>query len=268
MIEAPPRSALLGYYICDDCCSNARNISLQAQAYTLLKDLDPYHVTIGAVNCGNSWMFTDSAPSVLPSQTSITQRALPQAQQPALQLSLDVVMQENYGVSLEGHAADGSWAGGVGSDGFFRHGAAFEVVMNCPSPNVGRWGARPLMRSAAWLGTLTAGMASNLVFIYTEEMAGPRWADAAQVAYYAEQLGALRPAISAPFASVEHPRVASVSPSAVRARAWALPPSANRTECVAFVVAVNTVEDQPSQVSCTPPTQSALCGVLRMHSPP
>merc|ERR1719272_1058277 len=49
--------ALLGYYICDDCCSNNANVSLQSQVYQLLKTLDPYHVTIGAVNCGNSWMF-------------------------------------------------------------------------------------------------------------------------------------------------------------------------------------------------------------------
>ena len=32
--------ALWGYYICDDCCSNAVNISLQSQVYQLIKDLD------------------------------------------------------------------------------------------------------------------------------------------------------------------------------------------------------------------------------------
>ena len=40
--------ALLGYYVCDDCCSNNHDVSLQAQVYAVLKDVDPYHPTIGA----------------------------------------------------------------------------------------------------------------------------------------------------------------------------------------------------------------------------
>ena len=73
-------------------------------------------------------------------------------------------------------------------------------------------------------------------------------ADTAQVELYAEQLAVLRPAISAPFATVAHPRIESMSPPTLSARAWALPPGANRSHCVAFVVAVNTLEDQPAQV--------------------
>ena len=40
--------ALLGYYVCDDCCSNNHDVSLQAQVYAVMKDVDPYHPTIGA----------------------------------------------------------------------------------------------------------------------------------------------------------------------------------------------------------------------------
>ena len=63
--------AILGWYICDDCCSPQSDISLQSQVYQLIKDVDPYHVTIGAVDCGNSWMFTDTAPSWLDPQKNI-----------------------------------------------------------------------------------------------------------------------------------------------------------------------------------------------------
>lgn len=48
-------TSLLGYYICDDCCSNQHDISLQSQAYNIIKNLDPYHAIIGAVDCQNSW---------------------------------------------------------------------------------------------------------------------------------------------------------------------------------------------------------------------
>ena len=41
--------SILGWYICDDCCTNAAGIAKQAQAYLTVKALDPYHVTIGAV---------------------------------------------------------------------------------------------------------------------------------------------------------------------------------------------------------------------------
>ena len=76
--------ALLGYYICDDCCG-ARP-SAQALVYTFLRDIDPYHVTIGAVNCQAGFMFRD-----YPSEDAA---AVDRSQlwmgpgQPALQLSL------------------------------------------------------------------------------------------------------------------------------------------------------------------------------------
>lgn len=43
--------ALLGYYIADDGCKAHGWISLLAQGYDNLKDLDPLHATFGSVNC-------------------------------------------------------------------------------------------------------------------------------------------------------------------------------------------------------------------------
>ena len=74
-----------------------------------MKNLDPYHVTIGAVNCADSWQFTDTAPSAVAAQPQPEAKVLPEGQQPALQLSLDVVMQENYLGDLPGGAQPGHY---------------------------------------------------------------------------------------------------------------------------------------------------------------
>lgn len=156
--------ALLGYYVCDDCCSNNADISLQAQVYAILRDVDPYHVTIGAVNCGNTWMFTDAAPSWLAADQDDAATTIGEGTQPALQLSLDVVLQENYGGTLKQHAAAGTWAGGVGADGWYRHGAEFEPVVNCPGSPF--WRGTPAANLASmWLGVIDANMYSNLNFM-------------------------------------------------------------------------------------------------------
>ena len=46
--------------ICDDCCRTDEGTAFQAQAYNFIKDLDPYHVTVGASDCLDSWVFFDS----------------------------------------------------------------------------------------------------------------------------------------------------------------------------------------------------------------
>ena len=53
--------ALLGYYICDDCCQSDVGAAYQAQAYNYIKSVDPYHAIIGASDCGDTWVFFDSA---------------------------------------------------------------------------------------------------------------------------------------------------------------------------------------------------------------
>jgi hypothetical protein len=64
---------------------------MQAQVYSVIKDLDPYHATIGAANCGSSFLFRD-IPSLLPATVNRS-TAWMEHGQPALQLSLDLVMQ-------------------------------------------------------------------------------------------------------------------------------------------------------------------------------
>ena len=61
---------------------------MQAQVYSIIKDLDPWHATIGASDCANSWMFRDVASKIQPtvSRSSVWM----EHGQPALQLSLDL----------------------------------------------------------------------------------------------------------------------------------------------------------------------------------
>jgi hypothetical protein len=210
--------ALLGYYVCDDCCGSAVDMSLQAQAYTLLKQLDPYHITYGAVNCGDSWQFTDTAPSYLHSTRGTTSApTIPQATQPQLQLSLDVVMHENYHQALQFHAGNGTWAGGAGTDGLYRHGVKFEPLVNCPGVDGGNrhWVAPKFLRSDAWLAAVTAGMIGQLGWIfpawnssYSPDDSSWRWQDQVQLEIFGGQLLELLPALAAPFGAVRHPTVA------------------------------------------------------------
>ena len=48
--------ALLGYYICDDCCKSDTGTAFQAQAYNFIKAADPYHIVIGASDCADNYM--------------------------------------------------------------------------------------------------------------------------------------------------------------------------------------------------------------------
>lgn len=232
--------AILGWYICDDCCSPQSDISLQSQVYQLIKDLDPYHVTIGAVDCGNSWMFTDTAPSWLdPQKNIVSMRNIPEATQPKLQLSLDVVMQENYDLNLTSHGGNGTWEGGVGSDGWFRHGVEFEPLVNCPGtiysanytdPNV-------QLLTSQWLGLITANMHDSLIFIYTDSYA---WL-IPQASLFSERVTYMKDALLASFGSVHHPFVYSNNVD-VRTRGWAVPKDKieNTNEhCLGFVVVAN-----------------------------
>lgn len=96
-------TALLSWYICDDCpcggdaASDAKRHALSL-VYSLLKEYDPYHITSGAGGCGN--MYSLGEPYAL---------------------SLDQIMYENYDPEPRDHFGDGSWPGGKGVDGGFRH---------------------------------------------------------------------------------------------------------------------------------------------------
>ena len=243
--------AILGYEICDDCCSTTPDISLQSQIYQLIKNLDPYHVTIGAVNCGNSWMFTDTTPSWLtPGADILSLRNLPEAVQPNLQLSLDVVMQENYNWDLSSHGSNGTWAGGVSNDGFFRHGVEFEPLTNCPGTWLADKFAVPSKQflSLQWLGLVTANMHDSLAFILTEDYEYL----VRQSGLFSERVSLMSEALMAPFGSVNHPFVYPSSDGGdgsgdVRTRGWSLPKDSigkvhHDEGCAGYIVVVNTNE--------------------------
>jgi hypothetical protein len=187
--------ALLGYYVCDDCCGSQRDVSMQAQVYTLIKDLDPYHAIIGAANCGSSFLFRD-IPSLLPATVSRVQAWMGHGQ-PALQLSLDLVMQENYGISLAAHAAQ---------DGQFVRGMFQEPVINCDGnifngqqfPHFATNGtyAPPWLRSTLWLGAVSGNMVNQLMFILDELT--PE-AFRAEMSAYAQQALELLPSLYGAF---------------------------------------------------------------------
>lgn len=50
---------------------------------------------------------------------------------PALQLSLDLIMTENYAESLTAHAGDGTVANGASRDGGLRNGLPRAPLVNC-----------------------------------------------------------------------------------------------------------------------------------------
>ncbi|KAH8058764.1 hypothetical protein JL722_5998 [Aureococcus anophagefferens] len=205
------------------------------------------------LDCGNTWMFTDQAPSWLKSEQDDGDRVLPVATQPALQLSLDVVMQENYGGTLAAHAGTGAWAGGVGGDGWFRNGAAFEPVYNCPGPSRGR--GRPTRTWRPCGSARSTGMYSDLNFIYTEaEYGGPVYPGKARPptpgssrssrpsSRSTSRICDRRRGAFAP--STRRPRL----PAEIRARAWAVP-DRGALNCSTILAVVNTNETRAHDVS-------------------
>ena len=83
-----------GHYICDDCCVGYNYLKELHVVYKMMGEIDLYHLTAGALECGEMHAF----------------------QKPML--SLDVPMRENYRPDLVFHANDGLAAGG--SDGSLR----------------------------------------------------------------------------------------------------------------------------------------------------
>jgi hypothetical protein len=161
--------ALLGYSICDDCCGGSADfIALQSRLYNTIKAADPHHITTGAVQCHNVWLWSDVENSLL--QQAGSPPLIPvHANDSQTQLSLDYPVIENYGMILSepsggaakgdaipgwanpllaqctpasidhsctntgllvDHAGTGEWEGGTTGDGAFRHGAEWEPLCN------------------------------------------------------------------------------------------------------------------------------------------
>ena len=99
---------------------------------------------------------------------------IPIGVQPRLQLSLDLLMMENYAGLVSQHAGGGSWETGALGDGTFRHGAERAVIVNIHglwSQGAGsvndfrNYPATPAhSRAMMWLGVITASMFNAVTF--------------------------------------------------------------------------------------------------------
>ena len=120
-------------------------------------------------------MWTDvpsapTAPDKVPDNTAV----IPIGVQPRLQLSLDLLMMENYAGLVSQHAGGGSWETGALGDGTFRHGAERAVIVNIHglwSQGAGsvndfrNYPAAPAhSRAMMWLGVITASMFNAVTF--------------------------------------------------------------------------------------------------------
>lgn len=264
---------------------NLGQVTFQAKLYNLIKQLDPYHLVTGAVQCHNLWMWSD-VPAYPPhglapaeAQAYRSGSCVPSVgSQPPLQLSLDLIMAENYGQQLISHAGDGTVAHGTALDGSFRNGLTFEPIVNCHGlwadqrTSAGVFGDHPsapeATRSALWLAIVTANMISELVFIL--QPVGPTgwenavtrgggWLQTVQIPIWAEQVRWLLPSFLRPFEAGAHPAINVSSArllrptaatsglpgsdaSPIRAGAWEEAPCP--TPCL-HIIAVNVLQDTP-----------------------
>eukprot|EP01051_Picozoa_sp_SAG22_P004057 SAG22_NODE_209_length_15177_cov_9.282995_7_plen_329_part_00 len=237
-------------------------------------------------------MFSDvpawppAAPSASVAAATRSGSCVPErATQPALQLSLDLILTENYDETLEAHAGDGTVANGPNHDGAFRNGMARAPLVNCP----GLWtgsrafadfpGSPRQTRTAMWLAVVTTNFFSELVFLLqsTGSWLGPNtlgggWQQTIQVAIWATQMRSLLPSFLRPFEASPHPTINITSvkrllPAAstaglpgtaqmpVRARAWVEGPCPTTPMPCIHVIVVNVLTDTPVEYTA------------RVHSP-
>jgi hypothetical protein len=224
------------YYICDDCSgaagrSNATYSSwdsnlLLAEAYRVLRTIDPFHITVGAMETSDLWSFSDSTGA----------------------LSVDVPLVENYGGTLVAHAA--------GDSRFDRWPMDWGPVVNCG------WGEAiqfhtyagtitpQQLRSDAFLGVI-GGMTAGQLWYGLTEGTEPELVSA--MMRVSSELQELAPSLFAPLRdSTSTPSVAVTATPAlpgstnsnrsnVIARAWSEAPAAGAgvsSYCV-WVAAVN-----------------------------
>lgn len=185
-----------------------------AQSYALFKELDPFHPTFGAVNCDDGHAFSDGQPGTEPTEVDRTVPVLPFNKQPALQLSLDVPMLENYGTTIASHVHDGERVKGLWQ----------EPKVNCP-PNYGFATAAysapsapvPALpaaqyRSLLWLGVIKGGMMNQLAFDIGCPEPPCTLPILANTFYeFGAELQALRPSLYAPFGRVASPLAVELS---------------------------------------------------------
>jgi hypothetical protein len=120
------------------------------------------------------WTDVPSAPLVPPDAVPNATAVIPVGVQPRLQLSLDMLLIENYAGLVSEHAGGGAWKTGAVGDGTFRHGAERAVIGNIH----GLWSqgqgsvndfrnypaAPEQSRAMMWLGVIEADMFNSITF--------------------------------------------------------------------------------------------------------
>ena len=271
--------AILGFYVCDDCCDDQPDISAMAQIFNIIKSIDPYHLIAGAVNCHDVWMFNEVASIGLPPTNLLSslQRGavIPWGVQPRNQLSLDLPMVENYGGEPFSQYSNMN-PGAVSRDGDLRHGNSFSVVVNMEAPEAyvnftGLSGdhkpstlrGEQAAVAKAWLGAITANIISTIDWSLNVWGVNP-WNDGESPLVipgtrFGAQTRALLHILQAPFGSVSQPSIAveaqswhglddDVNPGAIKARAW----RSNETDLCVVVAMVNTMDCSPTPMPPRP----------------
>ena len=180
------------------------NVSLQAKLYNLIKSIDPYHLILGAIQCTNAWMWSDVESYVPSSPPTPGAAVIPFGHQPALQLSLDSTMWEDYYAGLDTppwpdprppsssppattaaapvsppQVAARLWGEDV--DNPVRFGAWFEPIINCQGlwylGSFNDYPATPsASRSRIWLSIVNADIPNQLAFVLEENSWGSPYA--------------------------------------------------------------------------------------------
>ena len=193
--------AVLGYWLCDDCCSRSHaDIRALALAYTDLKTVDPFHATFGSVNCDSTWLFGE-APSSVSGRT-------------VSQLSLDVPALVNYG-DRRGHVS------GVGADwrdtDYFRHRVWASPIASMPGLEGRETSTIAAVAAAMWMGVAVAESCMSIAWAGPEH--NPSWDDG--IAQYQRQRQAFNPHTLGAFGNTRLSVV--IAPPAnqtIRGRAW------------------------------------------------
>ena len=216
--------AVLGYYICDDCCDSQYQDVL-SWVYRALKALDPYHITIGALNDPCFLQYTDGENN-------------------DGKLAIDLSMYENYGngddKSLHTHTSPKAFENTARSWPMF-----WEPITNCPwaessneklAPRYPGPVYSPLnVRSVAYAGLIGNASLPNLLFF--DYFAGTEDALKQVVARIALEMQDLKPSLL-PSVTAQQPSVRAFNPS-LRARAFGEDVVGSTEVCI-HVIVLNT----------------------------
>ena len=240
-----------------------------SRAYNLIKAVDPYHITVAGIVCDSSWLWSDTAPSLVAPTADPSAAVIAEGHQPRTQLSLDMLVHENYNGNLGKMSGVDNFENVTVNhssrpllqtrDADSRRGVPFMPIGNaleppkfpvysCPDyPRVGKALLDGnCVHSALWLGTITADMRSSMHWIALPGF----WNTSTkpynqQIGRYSREIAALRATVGGSF---ETPRpavtISDIVPNfefeypVLRAGAWRAAGSA----CTTVVVVNNWQE--------------------------